>query len=456
MAPSVSAAGGDPTTAAIYPDWTKSWSNQFGINISATRHNQLCSLTGHIRHQVGYSVARQLARLQYAEKTVATVASAADHEAEFDDLWSRLQARWLAELDSQETEAFNILTTDVERDAFRVIRSYRRLAVAKGATDFPVARDNLALRLGVTPQYAGQIRATLAFLKVITLTRRYQPHKTAACYAWMPKESSASTASVASADTPVLPPETMASTSSPSSGSSSGSSSASCEITPEMPLETPIEQPQEVDQACATNPAPPRPTDGTPATDQSKDPSLETERRIYRWLEAHGARSHEQLQIELPAFASSLLPALQRLETCLCIRLCDGRYTIGCDPSVSIIREALEQMTERAKTKDRVDIYDRDWHFMLTCNRPPIRIKELETAFQIAVTVGILKSDGTVGAFLGLGCPLPRTRAALPLREPPNSQSLQERQDQTKKWLEEYAKRSSNTKTRPHRQGESH
>ena len=87
-------------------------------------------------------------------------------------------------LSAAEREIFTRLETENERDAFRIVRSYGRKAEQDGATDFPIVRDSLAARLGVTGKGAGWIRDKLAKLGAIVKTADYIPNKFAARYCW--------------------------------------------------------------------------------------------------------------------------------------------------------------------------------------------------------------------------------------------------------------------------------
>ena len=121
-----------------------------------------------------------MARAQFAEKTVATNADAAGHLNEFANLWDGLEKPWLASLGDAEREHFAQLTTDAERGAFRIIRSYAGKAASDGNADFPIVRDNLGERVGISGNGAGQLRAKFARLGIIVPTVPYVPNKAAA------------------------------------------------------------------------------------------------------------------------------------------------------------------------------------------------------------------------------------------------------------------------------------
>ena len=158
---------------------------KLGITETGTRNGKLSSLVGTIFHQVGRSTARRLAELQFRSKTVATNATEAEHMASFEKLWSGMAEQWGASLSEAEREAFKRLETDNERDAYRIIRNYARKTTMDGVTDFPIVRDNLAARLGITPKGAAWIRDKLARFGIVEKTADYVPNKLAARFRWL-------------------------------------------------------------------------------------------------------------------------------------------------------------------------------------------------------------------------------------------------------------------------------
>jgi hypothetical protein len=159
--------------------------HKFWIKQSNTRNNQLTALTGHAFHQFGITVARVTAQAQFQRKDVPTEATEQEHMASFEILWAGLVESWMANLTATERESFNRLETENERDAFRIVQSFARKAMQDGAADFPIVRDSLADRLGVTGKGAAGIRDKLARLGVISKTANYVPNKFAARFRWL-------------------------------------------------------------------------------------------------------------------------------------------------------------------------------------------------------------------------------------------------------------------------------
>ena len=159
--------------------------HKFWIKDSNTRNDQLAALTGDAFHQFGVTVARQTAQAQFQRKSVSTEASEQEHMESFENLWAGLVEIWIANLSTTEREIFARLETENERDAFRIVRSFARKAKQDDAADFPIARDNLASRLGITGKGAAGIRNKLALLGVISKTANYVPNKFAARFRWL-------------------------------------------------------------------------------------------------------------------------------------------------------------------------------------------------------------------------------------------------------------------------------
>jgi hypothetical protein len=159
---------------------------RLGITSAGTRNGKLASLVGDVFYQVGKVTALRLAEAQFRSKSVATKASEAEHLDSFQKLWAGLAEKWAATLSAAEREIFKRLETENERDAFRIVRSFARKADQDGAADFPIVRDSLAARLGISGQGAAKIRDKLAKLGAIEKTAEYVPNKFAARFRWLP------------------------------------------------------------------------------------------------------------------------------------------------------------------------------------------------------------------------------------------------------------------------------
>ena len=68
---------------------------------------------------------------------------------------------------------------------FGIVRNFAQKAERDGATDFPIVRDSLAARLGITGKGAAGIRDKFVRLGAISKTVDYVPNKFAARFKWL-------------------------------------------------------------------------------------------------------------------------------------------------------------------------------------------------------------------------------------------------------------------------------
>jgi len=156
------------------------WASEFAITAARTRNQRLCKLVGTVFLQAGSEVARKNAELQHGEAGPTPVAPLSEHLTEFDELWAGMERKWLRKLSSPERKKFDALTTDTEREAFRILRNWSQTDSA----DFKAHCRSLASRLGVTLKTAANIRHRFCALGILRQTAPYVPHKLAARYKW--------------------------------------------------------------------------------------------------------------------------------------------------------------------------------------------------------------------------------------------------------------------------------
>jgi len=161
--------------------------DEFAIVKVTTRRKLLQKLCGQLFHQTGFRMAQQFANEQFAHRKVKTNADEAEHLKECGDFWTGLHQNWLGNLTAPERTAFENLTTDCERDAFRIIRSFAKNAAAHQCADFPIVRDDLGARIGITGPGAGLLvqRFCDTYHAILCRTQEYVPHKTAARYRYL-------------------------------------------------------------------------------------------------------------------------------------------------------------------------------------------------------------------------------------------------------------------------------
>jgi hypothetical protein len=169
----------------LYRGLRNEWKDSFAITAKSTRHEKLMHLVDHIFRQAGRKTARANAELQYGEATVGMKASVAEHMDEFAQRWSWWLESWIAELSDSEQRRLAVLTTENERDAYRIIRSFSRAPRNENDKDFPIVCQNLADRLSITLPGAAKIREKLRVLGIIEQTAPYVPNRLAARYCWL-------------------------------------------------------------------------------------------------------------------------------------------------------------------------------------------------------------------------------------------------------------------------------
>src|SRR5262249_51457123 len=148
----------------------QNWLEQLAITQAGTRHQQLAALVCCVFRQVGHQVARFLADAQYQAARVQPKATLAEHLEEFDELWNWITDQWRAELSDVERETLKLVGTEIECDLFRILRNFARYAASRMETDFPVAIQNVAGRLGVSFQYASKLRQRFVNKAIIAQT----------------------------------------------------------------------------------------------------------------------------------------------------------------------------------------------------------------------------------------------------------------------------------------------
>jgi hypothetical protein len=167
----------------LYRGTLNEWQQMFAITAPKSRHGKLQKLVGTAFFQAGREVAHKNAELQYNESNPAPRSPLAEHFADFDELWSGRERKWLSELSAAERRQFDALTTDTERDAFRIIRNWSR---ADSADDFKIQVEGLAWRIGLSIRGAGKLRARFVSLGILRKTADWIPHQLCARYQWLP------------------------------------------------------------------------------------------------------------------------------------------------------------------------------------------------------------------------------------------------------------------------------
>src|SRR5262249_11929750 len=127
----------------------------------------------------------EFANWQFNTKTVETNADLSEHLADFESIWAWSLSEWRKSLNKWESIKFEGLTTDTDRDAFRILRDFDRAASHSGCGEFPISRDSLAARVAVTGQWAGKLRFRFCEGGIIQRASPYIPNQRCAYYRWI-------------------------------------------------------------------------------------------------------------------------------------------------------------------------------------------------------------------------------------------------------------------------------
>jgi hypothetical protein len=157
------------------------WADEFAITAPDTRHQKLLNLIGAAYHQTGREITRKNAELQYTEANPVPESSLEEHLADFDNAWAGLQRQWFRKLSPAERIKFDVLTTENERDAFKVLRNWSQ----SDSPDFKVHCRSLAKRVGISWRGASKLRLRFCSLGIVKQTAPSVPQKLAARYAWI-------------------------------------------------------------------------------------------------------------------------------------------------------------------------------------------------------------------------------------------------------------------------------
>ena len=156
------------------------WATLFAISAPSTRHQKLLKLVGTAFFQAGKSVVRKNAEFQHREASPTPTATLTEHLTEFEEAWAGMERKWLSDLSRTERQKFECITTDTERDAFRILRNWSQTT----KPDFKVHCESLGRRLPMSARGAAKLRRKFCDIGILRQTAQYVPQKLCARFEW--------------------------------------------------------------------------------------------------------------------------------------------------------------------------------------------------------------------------------------------------------------------------------
>jgi hypothetical protein len=173
--------GASSQSSEIFRGEHGEWETKFAIAAPDTRHEKLIKLVGTGFFQAGREVVQKNAQIQYREATPVPKDSEQEHVEEFHKAWSGWERKWLQGLSPAEREKYETLTTQRERDGFRIVRNWSQIA---NAGEFKIRCQSLGDRLGISLKGASKLRRKLCELGILKQTRPYVANKFCARFRW--------------------------------------------------------------------------------------------------------------------------------------------------------------------------------------------------------------------------------------------------------------------------------
>jgi hypothetical protein len=150
-----------------------------------SRNSVLMELIGDLVHKFGFQKAREIVQRHYQIYKSNIGTPFQDHYAEFENAWGGQTEKIRDRFTATEKAAFDHLSTDHQREAFRIVWAFAGAAAYEGKQEFPIVRDSLADRLSVTQAGASSVVQALVRAGAIRVTRAYRPHVSSTLYEWM-------------------------------------------------------------------------------------------------------------------------------------------------------------------------------------------------------------------------------------------------------------------------------
>jgi hypothetical protein len=158
------------------------WKDVFAITAPGSRHEKLIKLVGTAFFQCGRAVARKNAELQHHEAIPAPNAPLQEHLEEFDQAWSGMERIWHSGLSPIEPAKLERLSTENEREGFRIVRNWSQIA---NAGEFKIRCQSLGDRLGMSLGGACKLRRRFCEAGILQQTKPYVPNKFCGRFKWI-------------------------------------------------------------------------------------------------------------------------------------------------------------------------------------------------------------------------------------------------------------------------------
>jgi hypothetical protein len=104
-----------------------------------------------------------------------------EHLKEFDEAWDWKAREWKGKLNAQERQKFDNLTTENDRDAFRIIRNWAQT----DPHEVKIHCQSLGDRLGMSLTGASKVRRRFCSLGILKQTKPYVANKFCARFKWL-------------------------------------------------------------------------------------------------------------------------------------------------------------------------------------------------------------------------------------------------------------------------------
>jgi len=174
-------SGASSQSSEVFRGERGEWATKFAITAPGTRHQKMTELVGTGFFQAGREVVRRNAELQYSEAIPTLKASKQEHFEEFNQAWLGWERKWFAGLSTAERQKCEALTTQHEREGFRIIRNWSQTA---NVGEFKIRCQSLGDRLGISLKGASKLRRKFCELGILTQTRPYIANKFCARFRW--------------------------------------------------------------------------------------------------------------------------------------------------------------------------------------------------------------------------------------------------------------------------------